>query len=81
MINIGIKLLFVTNAAGGINKSFNVGDLMVIRDHIGLPLLNSINPLVGENDERLVVLLLETCCHSSNDTINQLIIGIQSVSK
>ena len=54
MINLGIKHLFVTNAAGGINKSFKVGDLMVIRDHIGLPLLNSVNPLVGENDERLV---------------------------
>jgi len=52
MINLGIKYLFVTNAAGGINKSFSVGDLMVIRDHIGLPLLNSINPLVGQNDER-----------------------------
>ena len=59
MINLGIKHLFVTNAAGGINKSFNVGDLMVIRDHIGLPLLNSVNPLIGDNDERLVLL---SCC-------------------
>ena len=59
MINLGIKHLFVTNAAGGINQSFDVGDLMVIRDHIGLPLMNSINPLVGENDERLVM-----CCIS-----------------
>ncbi|XP_065064223.1 purine nucleoside phosphorylase-like [Rhopilema esculentum] len=53
MVNLGIKYLFVTNAAGGINKSFKVGDLMVIQDHIGLPLLNCVNPLVGLNDERV----------------------------
>ena len=55
MVNLGIKYLFVTNAAGGINKSFKVGDLMVIQDHIGLPLLNSVNPLVGLNDERYII--------------------------
>ena len=64
MINLGIKHLFVTNAAGGINKSFSVGDLMVIRDHIGLPLLNSVNPLVGQNDERLELLLQKQFCCS-----------------
>lgn len=57
MLNLGIKLLFVTNAAGAINKSFKVGDMMVIQDHIGLPLLNGLNPLVGDNDERYVFLI------------------------
>ena len=52
MVNLGIKLLFVTNAAGGINKAFEVGDMMVIQDHIGLPLMNCFNPLIGHNDER-----------------------------
>lgn len=46
---LGIKYLFVSNAAGGINPEFKVGDLMVITDHINLiP-----NPLVGPNIEEL----------------------------
>lgn len=45
MIRIGIKALFVSNAAGGVNFDFHVGDLMIIRDHINkLP-----NPLIGPN--------------------------------
>ena len=45
MIGVGIKYLFVSNAAGGINFSFHVGDLMIIQDHINLlP-----NPLIGPN--------------------------------
>lgn len=40
------KLLVLTNAAGAINKSYNVGDIMVIRDHIKL---TGTSPLVGEN--------------------------------
>ena len=33
---IGVRLLVVTNAAGGLNSTFNVGDIMVIQDHFGL---------------------------------------------
>ena len=44
---LGIKYLFVSNAAGGVNFDFHVGDLMIITDHINhLP-----NPLVGPNLE------------------------------
>ena len=47
MIRIGIEYLFVSNAAGGTNLSYHVGDLMIIRDHINLlP-----NPLIGPNLE------------------------------
>ncbi|MCL2560996.1 MAG: purine-nucleoside phosphorylase [Rikenellaceae bacterium] len=46
---LGIRFLFVSNAAGGVNPSFAVGDLMVITDHINLiP-----NPLVGRNIDEL----------------------------
>ena len=47
---MGAKVLFLTNAAGGINKSFHVGDFMIIRDHIMsfCPI-----PLIGANIEEL----------------------------
>lgn len=48
---LGIKCLFLSNAAGGVNPDFQVGDIMVITDHINLlP-----NPLVGLNDDRIGV--------------------------
>ncbi|KAI9216933.1 purine nucleoside phosphorylase-like protein [Blastocladiella britannica] len=51
MCMLGIKLLVVTNAAGGLNENFNVGDIMVFEDHIGLPMIAGNNPLVGPNIE------------------------------
>ncbi len=46
---LGIKNLFVSNAAGGVNFNYKVGDLMIIRDHINmLP-----NPLIGKNIEEM----------------------------
>ena len=45
---LGVKNLLVSNAAGGINTSFKVGDLMIIRDHINM----MPNPLIGPNDEQ-----------------------------
>jgi purine-nucleoside phosphorylase len=49
---LGIKILIVTNAAGGLNKTFNEGDVMIIKDHINFPGLAGDNPLTGKNDER-----------------------------
>ncbi len=46
---LGIKVLTVTNAAGGINAEFRPGDLMVITDQVNL---TAQNPLTGPNDER-----------------------------
>ncbi len=47
---LGIKLLMISNAAGGVNPSFNVGDLMIIRDHISFA---TPNPLIGKNIDEL----------------------------
>jgi len=44
---LGVKNLILTNAAGGINKDYKVGDLIVIKDHIKLTLKS---PLFGENE-------------------------------
>lgn len=46
---LGIKTLIITNACGGINTSFNPGDLMIISDHLNI---SGLNPLIGDNDER-----------------------------
>ena len=46
----GVKVLLLTNAAGGVNTDFRPGDFMLIRDHINL---SGRNPLVGANDERI----------------------------
>lgn len=45
----GIEKLIVSNAAGGVNRSFAPGDLMIITDHINL---FGNNPLIGANDKR-----------------------------
>src|SRR3954451_8570729 len=49
MGRLGIKVLILTNAAGGINVNLKPGTLMVVDDHINL--LGS-NPLVGPNEDR-----------------------------
>lgn len=46
---LGIKQLIINNAAGGANKKFQPGDLMIIEDYINLM---GGNPLIGKNDER-----------------------------
>ncbi|MEI5907118.1 purine-nucleoside phosphorylase [Bacillus spongiae] len=50
MKQLGVETMIVTNAAGGVNESFEAGDLMIITDHI-----NNMggNPLIGPNDKTL----------------------------
>jgi purine-nucleoside phosphorylase len=50
MKELGCRILFVSNAAGGLNPLYEKGDLVVIEDHINLL---GVNPLIGPNDERL----------------------------
>ena len=47
---MGAKILFLTNASGGINPAFHAGSLMLIRDHISL---FAPNPLIGPNIDEL----------------------------
>jgi purine-nucleoside phosphorylase len=49
---LGIRTLLVTNAAGGVNTSFEPGDLMLIRDHLNM---TNGNPLIGPNYKELGV--------------------------
>ena len=50
MKRLGVETLVVSNAAGGLNPEFKVGDVMLIEDQINLMFDN---PLIGVNDERL----------------------------
>ncbi|XP_077154237.1 purine nucleoside phosphorylase isoform X2 [Ranitomeya variabilis] len=49
---IGVETLIVTNAAGGLNQDYSIGDVMVIMDHINMPGFAGQNPLIGPNEDR-----------------------------
>ncbi|KAG7364567.1 purine nucleoside phosphorylase [Nitzschia inconspicua] len=48
-----VKIVIVTNAAGGLNPDYKVGDVVCVSDHLAIPQLAGKNPLVGPNDEEL----------------------------
>jgi purine-nucleoside phosphorylase len=50
MRELGAQMVIISNAAGGMNRSFQRGDLMLIYDHINLM---GDNPLIGPNDEKM----------------------------
>ncbi|XP_070829036.1 purine nucleoside phosphorylase 6 isoform X1 [Chaetodon trifascialis] len=52
---LGVETLIVTNAAGGVNGQYDVGDVMLIKDHINMPGFAGQNPLCGHNDDRFGV--------------------------
>jgi len=47
---MGVKILIESNAAGGMNRNFKAGDIMIITDHINF---TGVNPLIGPNDDTL----------------------------
>ncbi len=71
---LGVKNLLLSNAAGGINKDFIKGDLVVIDDHINL---QNGNPLIGPNLEALGPRFPDMSCPYSS-VINNLIINASS---
>jgi purine-nucleoside phosphorylase len=50
MYFLGVKTILLSNAAGGMNPDFRVGDLMIITDHISF---FTVNPLIGPNDDQI----------------------------
>lgn len=48
-----VKVVIITNAAGGLNPDYNVGDVVCVSDHLAIPQLAGKNPLVGPNDDEL----------------------------
>lgn len=53
MKEMGIHTVLLSNAAGGVNPSYQVGDLMLLEDHINMLGLAGANPLMGPNDDEL----------------------------
>ncbi|MBC7143183.1 MAG: purine-nucleoside phosphorylase [Rhodobacteraceae bacterium] len=53
MAALGAKTIVLTNAAGGMNPDYAVGDLVVIEDHLSLAVASGLDPLLGPNDPKL----------------------------
>lgn len=53
---LGVEMLIVTNAAGGLNPDYKVGDIMIIKDHVNFPGFAGESVLRGANEPRCVLL-------------------------
>lgn len=53
MQRLGLEIMIVTNAAGGVNPAFTPGDVMLITDHLNLIGMTGLNPLMGPNIEEI----------------------------
>jgi purine-nucleoside phosphorylase len=53
MVRLGLEMMFVTNAAGGVNPDFVPGDVMLITDNLNLVGMVGANPLMGPNIDEL----------------------------
>jgi purine-nucleoside phosphorylase len=53
MLRLGLEIMIVTNAAGGVNPDFVPGDVMLITDNLNLMGMSGLNPLMGPNIDEL----------------------------
>ena len=74
---LGVKTLFVTNAAGGVNPEFEPGDLMLITDHINLIGMGGLSPLRGQNIDSLGPRFPDMM-NAYNDVLRDMAVGISS---
>ena len=74
---LGVKTLFVTNAAGGVNPEFEPGDLMLITDHINLIGMGGLSPLRGQNIDSLGPRFPDMM-NAYNDVLRDIAVGISS---
>ena len=49
---LGVENVILSNAAGGINSNYNIGDIMFLKDHVNLMGFIGVNPLAGPEDLR-----------------------------
>lgn len=59
---LGVRVLVVTNASGGVNPDFRIEDFMVIQDHLSFPALSGVSPLVSMSILRFTFLASRCCC-------------------
>jgi purine-nucleoside phosphorylase len=65
---LGIELLILSNASGGVNPEFEIGEIMIITDHINLM---ADNPLIGKNFDELGPRFPDMNCSYNKDIINK----------
>ncbi|MDD5085984.1 MAG: purine-nucleoside phosphorylase, partial [Candidatus Omnitrophica bacterium] len=58
MKRLGVKIMIVTNAAGGLNKNFRKSDVVAIEDHINFM---GVNPVVGPHEDKLGPRFVDMC--------------------
>jgi len=66
MASLGVKYLFISSAAGGLNPDFKPGELMLVTDHINL---TGNNPLIGRNSEESGLAFIDMTSAYNKDLI------------
>jgi purine-nucleoside phosphorylase len=71
MIRLGVEVLIVTNAAGGVNPDFGPGDVMLVKDHISLMAMGGNNPLRGPNIDEFGERFPDMSCSYDKDLLQK----------
>ena len=60
---MGVQTLMATNAAGGLNPDYKVGDVMLLKDHVNLMGFTGVTPFSGITDERYCTVSTQPRAH------------------